>query len=128
MILETLASHSLSRKIVLCPLPIGVLGQVVQNHAAQEVEQRQEHALTILEAQAMGHLQSKKLARQKNVAVTLGHSGAQWTLAVIADPVHTKNKNLDKSLFKLCARLKENLFRLNIPPSIVQTVSYIQGR
>ena len=72
----------------------------------------------------MGHLQSKKLARQKNAAMTLGHSGVHGTLAVIADPVHTKNENLDKSLFKLCVQLKENQFKPNITPSIVQSLDH----
>ena len=62
-ILETLASHSLSRKLAPCRLPIGGLGQVVQLHVVQALGQGQEHAPTIPEALVISHLQGKKLAR-----------------------------------------------------------------
>ena len=92
-ILVTSASLSLSRKLALCRLPIGGLGQVVQLHVVQALEQGQEHAPSILEALVISHLQSKKLARWHHVAVTLGQHGVRGTVALIAVPVRIKNEN-----------------------------------
>ena len=60
--------------------------------------------------------------------MTLGPSGVLGTLVVTAVPVHTKNKNLDKSLFKPRVQLKGNQFKPNMAPLIVQAVSYVQER
>ena len=93
---ETLASRSLSRKRVPYPRPIGVRGQVVQKYAVQAVDQGQEHVPKIREAPVINPSGFKKLARQKNVAATLGHSGVLGLVALTAGTVHTKNEDPDK--------------------------------
>ena len=47
MMLQTLASHSLSKEAALWLQLIGSHGQVVQQHAIVEFKQEQEHVLTI---------------------------------------------------------------------------------
>ena len=48
MMLQTLASHSLSKKVALLPQPAGVHGQIALQHAIAVSRQELEHALTIL--------------------------------------------------------------------------------
>ena len=48
MMLQTLASHSLRKKVALLPQPAGVHGQIALQHAIAVSRQELEHALTIL--------------------------------------------------------------------------------
>ena len=66
MMLQTLASHSLSKKVALIPQLTGVLGQVVQQHAIVAFKQEQEHVLTIKEVPTMSQKLSKKLVILNN--------------------------------------------------------------
>ena len=62
MMLQTLVSHSLSKKVALIPQLIGVHGRIAQQLAAMVFKQEQEHVLTIKEVPPMSQKLSKKLA------------------------------------------------------------------
>ena len=61
MILQTLASHSLSKKVVAFLQLIGGHGQAVLQRAIMASKQEQEHVLTIKEVPPMSQKLSKKL-------------------------------------------------------------------
>ena len=74
MMLRTLASHSMSKKVAASRLPIGSRGPIVQPHVIVASKQELEHVLTILLALLMSQKLSKKLARYKT-AVVIGDHG-----------------------------------------------------
>ena len=63
MMQQTLASHSLSKKVVACLQLIGGHGQVALQHAVMVSRQEQEHALTIKEAPLTSRKPTKKVAK-----------------------------------------------------------------
>ena len=65
MMLQTLASHSLSKKVALIPQLIGVHGRIAQQLAMMS-KQEQEHVLTIKEVPPMSQKLSKKLVMFNN--------------------------------------------------------------
>ena len=74
MMLQTLASHSLSKKVALFSQLIGGHGQIVRRHAIVVSRQEQEHVLTILQTTAMSQQLAKKLATfgfVKNQKITI---------------------------------------------------------
>ena len=74
MMLQTLVSHSLSKKIALFQQLIGGHGQVVQKLVIVVSRQEPEHVLTIKEVPPMNQKLTKKLAKFKN-AVIIGRHG-----------------------------------------------------
>ena len=62
MMLQTSASHLLSKKVVSCLQLIGDHGQVALQHAVMASRQEQEHALTIKEAPLTSQKPTKKVA------------------------------------------------------------------
>ena len=62
MMLQTLASHSVSKEVALRLQLIGNHGQVVQQHAIVAFKQEQEHVLTIKEVLPMSQKLIKQLA------------------------------------------------------------------
>ena len=75
MMLKTLASHSLSKKVALLPQPAGVHGQAAPQPAIAVFRQGLEHVLTILQTPTMTRKLTKKVATSKNAAMTLGQHG-----------------------------------------------------
>ena len=73
MMLKTLASHSLSKKVAASQLPIGSRGPIVQPHVIVAFKQELEHVLTILQVPPTSQKLSKKLARYKTVVVIGDH-------------------------------------------------------
>ena len=73
LMLKTLASHSLSKKVALLPQPAGVHGQVALQHAIVALKQEQEHALTIKEVLPMSQKLIKELAMFKTAVVNGDH-------------------------------------------------------
>ena len=88
MMLKTLASHSLSKKVALLPQPAGVHGQAAPQHAIAVSRQGLEHVLTILQAPTMTRKLTKKVATSKNAAMTLGQHGLHGIHAPIVVQVH----------------------------------------
>ena len=66
MMLQTLASHSLSKKVALLPQPAGVHGQVALQHAIVALKQEQEHVLTIKEVPPMSQKLTKTVAKSNH--------------------------------------------------------------
>ena len=66
MMLQTLASPSLSKKVVPFLQLIGGHGQVALQHAIVALEPEREHVLTMNQIQAMSQKLSRKLATFKN--------------------------------------------------------------
>ena len=62
MMLQTLASHSLSKKVAPIPQLIGVHGRIAQKIAVGVFKQDQEHVLTIKEVLPMSQKLIKQLA------------------------------------------------------------------
>ena len=62
MMLQTSASHSLSKKLALLPQLLGAHGQVALQHVVMASKQELEHVLSIKEVSPMGQKLSKKLA------------------------------------------------------------------
>ena len=61
MMLQTLAIHSLSKKVVAFLQPIGGHGQTVLQHAIMAFKQEQEHVLTIKEVPPMSQKLTKNV-------------------------------------------------------------------
>lgn len=74
MMLKTLASHSLRKKVAVFRPPIGSRGPIVQQHVIVASKQELEHVLTILQVLPTRQKLSKKLARFKT-AVVIGDHG-----------------------------------------------------
>ena len=85
MMLKTLASHSLSRKVAAFRLPIGIRGPIVQPPVIVASKQELEHVLTILQALPMSQKLTKKLARFKTVVV-IGDHGQVVQKHAVKDP------------------------------------------
>ena len=79
MMLQTLTSRSLSKKLALLPQLLGAHGQVALQHAVMVAKQELEHVLIILQALPMSRKLSKKLATFKNAVMTLGQHGVHGT-------------------------------------------------
>ena len=88
MMLQTSASHSLSKKLALLPQLLGAHGQVALQHAVMVAKQELEHVLIILQALPMSQKPTKKLATSKNAVMTLGQHGVHGTHAPIMVPFH----------------------------------------
>ena len=67
MMLQTLASHSPSKKVALIPQLIGVHGRIAQQLAVMVFKQEQEHVHTIKEVPSMIQKVTRKLVISKNV-------------------------------------------------------------
>ena len=85
MMLKTLASHSMSKKVAASRLPIGSRGPIVQQHVIVASKHEQEHVLTILQALPMSPKLSKKLARFKT-AVVIGDRGQVVQIHPVKEP------------------------------------------
>ena len=123
MILQTLASHSLNKKVAPLPQPVG-LGQVVRTHVVMVSRQEQEHALTIKEVQPMSRKLSNKLATFKNAVMTLGQHGVHGIHAPIVVLVHLKKNVRDVNSFKYPrVHKKVNQFNTSIKRRIVHIMA-----
>ena len=117
MMLQTLASYSLSKKVVLLPQPAGVHGQVALQHAIAVSGQGLEHVLIILQAPTMTRKMTKKVATSKNAAMTLGQHGVVMIHVPIEVQVHLNKNVRDKGsskyprVHKKANRFKPNLIR-----------------
>ena len=101
MMLQTLASHSLSKKVALLPQPAGVHGQVALQHAIVALKQEQEHVVTIKEVPPMSQKLTKKLVKFKNAVMILGLHGVLMVHVPIMDGGHTNNSDREADSFKL---------------------------
>ena len=72
MMLQTLASHSLSKKVALIPQLIGVHGRIAQQLAMMS-KQEQEHVLTIQQRLPMSQKLTRELAMFKTAVVNGDH-------------------------------------------------------
>ena len=66
MMLQTLASHSPSKKVALFPQLIGVHGRIAQQLAIMVFKQEQEHVLTIKEVPPMIQKLTKTVAKSNH--------------------------------------------------------------
>ena len=82
MMLQTLASHSLSKKVALLPQPAGVHGQVALQHVVRVFEKEQERALTILQVPSMSQKLVKKVALLPHPAGVHGQVALQHAVMV----------------------------------------------
>ena len=117
LMLKTLASHSLSKKVALFPQPAGVHGQVALQHAIAVSRQELEHVLITLQAPTMTRKVTKKVATSKNAAMTLGQHGLHGIHVPIVVQV-LLNKNVREKgsskyprVHKKANRFKPNLKR-----------------
>ena len=100
----------------------GVLGQVVQQHAATESKQEQELVLMIQET-LPSHSVNKKVAFSTNVAMTLGHLGVVMDHAMTLVQVHINNENREVGLYNhLDVHWKANQFNMITTRRTVPTV------
>ena len=74
MMLQTLVSHSLSKRTATCLQRIGDLGQVALQHVVKAVKQEQERVLTILLVPLMSQKLAKKLALQPQLTGVHGQA------------------------------------------------------
>ena len=120
MMLKTLASHSLSKKVALLPQPAGVHGQIALQHAIVVLKQEQEPVLTIKEVPLMSQKLTKKLVKFKNAVMTLGLHGVAMVHVLIMVPDHLNNndREADSSKF-LRVHKKANQFNTNMKRSNV---------
>ena len=122
MMLKTLASHSLSKKVALLPQPAGVHGRVALQHAIAVSRQELEHVLITLQAPTMTRKLAKKLAIFKNAVMTLGQHGVVMIHAPIVAPFHLNDNahEVNSSKFPLVhKRVKRN--NTNIKSKIAKT-------
>ena len=120
MMLQTLASHSLSKKVVPFLQLIGGHGQAVLQRAIMASKQEQEHVLTIKEVPHMSQKLTKKLVKSKNAVMTLGLLGVVMVHVPIMVLVHINDNALDRSLSKFQrVHKKENRFNTIIRHKIV---------
>ena len=121
MMLQTLASHSLSKESVLSLQLIGGHGQTVLQHAVMVSRQEQEHVLTIKEVSPMSLKLSKKLATFKNAVMTLGLHGVHGIHVPIVGPFHLNDNDHDVNSSKYRRVHKRvNRFKLNLKRRIVK--------
>ena len=120
MMLKTLASHSLSKKVALLPQPAGVHGRVALQHAIAVSRQELEHVLITLQAPTMTRKLAKKLAIFKNAVMTLGLHGVAMIHVPIVERGHINNNARDKGSSKFPrVHKKENRLNTNMIPRIV---------
>ena len=120
MMLQTLASPSLSKKVVPFLQLIGGHGQTVLQLVVMESRQGQEHVLTIKEVPHMSQKLTKKLVKSKNAVMTLGPHGVVMIFVPIVVLVHINDNALDRSLSKFQrVHKKENRFNTIIRHKIV---------
>ena len=99
MMLQTLVSHSLSKKVALFQQPIGGHGQVVQKLVIMVSRQEQEHVPTMPQAPPM----SRKLTKKHATTSTHGkhgQPGVSMNHAKIAVPVHINENFQGNGMFK----------------------------
>ena len=117
MMLQTLASPSLSKKFASCLQLIGGPGQAVPQLVVMASKQEQDHVLTIKAAPAMSQKPTKKLASFKNAVMTLGQHGLHGTHVRIMGLFHLNDNDRDvnsskyQRVHKRVNRLKLNLKR-----------------
>ena len=120
MMLQTLASHSPSKKVALFPQPAGVHGQVALQHAIAVSRQELEHVLITLQAPTMTRKLTKKVATSKNAAMTLGQHGLHGIHVPIEVQVHLNKNVRDKGSSKYPhVHKKANRFKPNMERRIV---------
>ena len=85
MMLKTLASHSLSKKVAAFRLSIGSRGPIVQQHVIAASKQELEDVLIILQLLPINQKLSKKLARFKT-AVVIGDHGQVVQKHAVKEP------------------------------------------
>ena len=115
MMLKTLASHSLSKKVALLPQPAGVHGQVALQHAIAVSRQELEHVLITLQAPLISQKLTKKAATYTNAVMTLGQHGVHGIHARIVGPFHSNDNGRDENSSKyLLVHKRVNRFDTNI--------------
>ena len=119
MMLQTLAGHSLSKKVVAFLQLIGGHGQVALQHAIAALEPEREHVLSMKQAQAMSRKLTKKLASFKNAVMTLGRHGVHGTHVPITGLFHLNNNVRGENSSKLLVHKRVNQFKLNLKLRIV---------
>ena len=120
MMLQTSASHSLSKKVVACLQLIGGPGQAVLQLVVMASKQEQEHVITIKEVPHMSQKLTKELVKSKNAVMTLGPHGVVMIHVPIVVLVHINDNAHDKSLSKFQrVHKKKNRFNTIIRHKIV---------
>ena len=100
MMLKTLPSHSLSKRIATILQQTGDIGQVALQHVVKAAKQEQESVVTILQAPTMSRKLTKKLATSKNAVMTLGQHGVHGIHAPIVGPFRLNDDAHDKDSSK----------------------------
>ena len=112
MMLQTLASPSLSKKFASCLQLIGGPGQAVLQLVVMESRQEQDHVVTIKAAPVMSQKLRIKIATSKNAVMTLGHHGVRLTVyAPIRVQALSKNLNAERDILKLRVQKKETMLK-----------------
>ena len=120
MMLQTLASHSLSKKVVPFLQLIGGHGQTVLQHAVMVSRQEQELVLTFKKFPPI--IQKHRKERVyicKNAVTILGQHGVHGIPAPIVVPVRIKNNVHGVNLSKLRVHKKVNRFKPRMKHKIV---------